>query len=84
VLDRIAAELMEHETLETERVQELFSDVRMFESPAADGARVARRPDGARPAPGPRPAAAATPADGGRRQSQPPPHPSPKQPGGAA
>src|SRR3954469_5914740 len=44
VLDRIAAELMEHETLETERVQALFSDVRMFETPASDGARGARRP----------------------------------------
>jgi cell division protease FtsH len=85
VLDHIADELMEHETLETERVQALFADVRMFRSATAGGGRVTHRPDGATPAPGPRPAAAASPTDGSRHQSPlPPTHPSPKHPGGAA
>jgi cell division protease FtsH len=39
VLDRIAAELVEHETLEAERVQELFSDVRHFDSAGTGGGR---------------------------------------------
>jgi cell division protease FtsH len=39
VLDRIAGELIEHETLEAERVQELFSDVRHFDSAGTGGGR---------------------------------------------
>jgi len=36
VLDRVATELVEHETLEAERVQELFRDARMFDGASAD------------------------------------------------
>jgi cell division protease FtsH len=38
VLDRLAAELIEHETLETDRVQHIFEDVRPWDSSRADGA----------------------------------------------
>ena len=38
VLDRLAAELVEHEALDTERVQQLFTDVRMWDGRAGDGA----------------------------------------------
>jgi len=51
VLDRIAAELMEHETLEAERVQELFSDVRHFDSAGTGGGRATL--SAASPAPNP-------------------------------
>jgi cell division protease FtsH len=61
ILDRLAAELIEHETLEAERVQEIFADVTMHEGrPAWTGARAHTRPEGATPAPGRSSAAAAS------------------------
>jgi cell division protease FtsH len=51
LLDRLAGELVEHETLEAERVQELFREVRMFdEGPRGDvraegGSGASRAPD---------------------------------------
>jgi cell division protease FtsH len=38
VLDRLAADLIEHETLETERVQQIFTDVRRWDDMRSDGA----------------------------------------------
>ena len=38
VLDRLAADLMEHETLETERVQQVFTSVRRWDGVGSDGA----------------------------------------------
>jgi cell division protease FtsH len=38
VLDRLAADLIEHETLETERVQQIFADVRRWDDMRGDGA----------------------------------------------
>jgi cell division protease FtsH len=70
VLDRLAAELIEHETLETERVQELFADVRMWEHDAAATPNPQRRPDPAPPAPGRTSAAAASQTDPHRGGSQ--------------
>ena len=72
VLDLLAGELMEHETLEAERVQELFTDVRHFDSAGTGGGRAtlsaaSRSP---RPAPAPNPAS--------------PPTNTPTHPGGAA
>ena len=68
VLDLLAAELMEHETLEAERVQELFTDVRHFERTGAGaGRRVVRRPDSAATDHAARPAPAASPPDEPRR-----------------
>ena len=67
---------MEHETLEAERVQELFTDVRHFDSAGTGGGR-ATLSAASRP---PRPAPAANPAS-------PPTHSptnSPTHPGGAA
>jgi cell division protease FtsH len=64
VLDRLASELIEHETLETERVQQLFADVRMWDGHDADApAGAQRRPDPAPPAPGRASAAAASQAE---------------------
>jgi cell division protease FtsH len=61
ILDRLAAELIEHETLEAERVQEIFADVTMYDArPAWTGARSHARPEGATPAPGRSTAAAAS------------------------
>jgi cell division protease FtsH len=37
VLDRLAADLIEHETLETERVQRILTDVRPWEGVVSDG-----------------------------------------------
>jgi cell division protease FtsH len=37
VLDRLAADLIEHETLETERVQQIFTGVRLWDGVASDG-----------------------------------------------
>jgi cell division protease FtsH len=74
VLDLIAAQLVEHETLEAERVQEIFADVALFESSDEGRARVARRPDTAATGGGPRPAVAASPTDG-PRHPRPPTHP---------
>jgi cell division protease FtsH len=68
VLDRLASELIEHETLEAERVQVIFSDVAMWEG-ASTGppTRAQRRPDGAPLAPGRTSAAAASQADQSHR-----------------
>ena len=67
VLDRLAAELIEHETLEAERVQELFADVTMWASApedAPDSSRSRTRgPDGAPPVANRNPAAAASHTD---------------------
>ncbi|HMF04335.1 MAG TPA: ATP-dependent zinc metalloprotease FtsH [Acidimicrobiia bacterium] len=38
VLDRLAADLIEHETLDTDRVQQVFVDVRPWDGTRADGA----------------------------------------------
>jgi cell division protease FtsH len=38
VLDRLASDLIEHETLETDRVQQVFADVRPWDSIRSDGA----------------------------------------------
>jgi cell division protease FtsH len=38
VLDRLAADLIEHETLETERVQRVFADVRPWDGTSSAGA----------------------------------------------
>src|SRR6184192_1375073 len=38
VLDRLAADLIEHETLETDRVQQVFADVRPWDGTRSDGA----------------------------------------------
>jgi cell division protease FtsH len=71
VLDRLAAELIDHETLETERVQELFADVRMWRHDgAASAPSPQRRPDPAPPAPGRTSAAAASQTDPHRGGSQ--------------
>jgi len=69
VLDRIAAELMEHETLEAERVQELFSDVRHFDSAGTGGGRATLSAASPAPNPGSNPASSPI---------------SPTHPGGAA
>jgi cell division protease FtsH len=64
VLDRLAAELIEHETLETERVQAILADVRMWDARAAEASsRASRRPDGSPPVPGRTNAAAASQTD---------------------
>jgi cell division protease FtsH len=66
VLDRLARELVEHETLETERVQAIFSDVVMWDtrSAAAESeARSHRLPDASTAAPGRKRPAAATQSD---------------------
>ena len=75
VLDLLAGQLVEHETLEAERVQELFADVALFESSDEGRGRVVRRPDRAAAATGaPRPAVAASPTDDPRHPI-PPTHP---------
>jgi cell division protease FtsH len=37
VLDRLATDLIEHETLETERVQQIFNEVRLWDGAVSDG-----------------------------------------------
>jgi len=70
LLDRLADELIEHETLEATRVQELFRDVRTFSDGARSGAmRSSRGPDHA-PVPGRSGAAAARPPDQPHRAGQ--------------
>ena len=60
-LDRLAAELIEHETLETERVQAIFADVLMWDARSSNAAaRSTRRPEASSPAPNRSTAAAAT------------------------
>ena len=68
ILDRLAAELIEHETLEAERVQALFADVTMYDGRIASShPRASGRPESAPPAPGRSSAAAASPKDQGPR-----------------
>jgi cell division protease FtsH len=67
VLDRLARELMLHETLEAERVQELFVDVRMWDGDGTSDARAGVRAEGAPQAPSRNPSAAATQSDPTRR-----------------
>ena len=67
VLDRVARELIVHETLEAERVQDLFADVHMWEVGDVTNPRANARPEGATPAPSRNHAAAATQSDGQRR-----------------
>jgi cell division protease FtsH len=67
ILDRLARELMIHETLETERVQELFADVHMWDGDGVSDARASVRPEGATPGPSRNNAAAATQSDPTRR-----------------
>jgi cell division protease FtsH len=67
ILDRLARELMLHETLEAERVQELFADVQMWDGAAAAAPRGHVRPEGASAPPSRNPTAAATQSDPTRR-----------------
>jgi cell division protease FtsH len=67
ILDHLALELMRHETLEAERVQELFADVRMWDADRDGVQRSSARPEGASPAPSRNNAAAATQSDSSRR-----------------
>jgi cell division protease FtsH len=67
ILDLLALELMRHETLEAERVQELFADVRMWDADRDGAQRSSVRPEGASPAPSRNNAAAATQSDPSRR-----------------
>jgi hypothetical protein len=67
ILDRLAQELIVHETLEAERVQQLFADVTMWHSRSDADPRARRRPEGASPAPTRNPAAAASRSDQTRR-----------------
>jgi len=61
VLDTLASELIENETLEAERVQAIFADVVKWDPESSSSpSRSQRRPDGARLAPSRTPAAAAT------------------------
>ncbi len=60
-LDRLAADLIEHETLETERVQAIFADVLMWDARSSNAAaRTTRRPEASSPAATRSTAAAAT------------------------
>jgi cell division protease FtsH len=64
VLDRLARELIEHETLEAERVHAIFAQVRMHDGvPRGAGAGASLRPEGAAAAPNRTSSAAATSAD---------------------
>jgi cell division protease FtsH len=67
ILDRLAQELITHETLEAERVQELFADVTMWHGRSDADPRARRRPEGTSPAPSRNPAAAASRSDQTRR-----------------
>ncbi|HLM17088.1 MAG TPA: cell division protein FtsH, partial [Acidimicrobiia bacterium] len=67
ILDVLAQELIREETVEAERVQELFADVRMWDSDADRGDRSRARPEGATPASSRNNAAAATQTDPTRR-----------------
>jgi cell division protease FtsH len=71
ILDRIARELIVHETLEAERVQELFAEVRMWDADQAVDVRATTRPGGAQAAPSRNPSAAATQSDQSRRPGGP-------------
>ena len=67
VLDILAQELIRDETLDAERVEELFADVRMWDADTHGAQRASLRPDGSPPAPSRNPAAAATQSDSTRR-----------------
>ncbi len=67
ILDRLARELIVHETLEAERVQELFADVRMWDGAGDVEERASVRPEHSSPGPSRNPAAAASPTDPTRR-----------------
>jgi cell division protease FtsH len=67
ILDRLAQELMVHETLDTERVQDLFADVTMWRDRSEADPRATRRPEGTPSAPSRNPAAAASRSDQNRR-----------------
>jgi cell division protease FtsH len=71
ILDRLAEELIRHETLEAERVQELFADVRMWDADADAVDRSRVRPEGATPAPSRKPSAAASQSEATRRSGGP-------------
>jgi cell division protease FtsH len=74
ILDLVAQELMREETLEADRVQQLFAPVEMWEGDSSGpGGRSGRRPDGASSVPGRSPAAAARQSDS-----------TPRRPGGSA
>jgi cell division protease FtsH len=70
ILDRLARELVVHETLEAERVQDLFAEVQMWEA-AAEGGRATARPEPTSPPPSRNNAAAATRSDTSRRPGGP-------------
>jgi cell division protease FtsH len=55
VLDRLAADLIEHETLETERVQQVFTNVRRWDGVGSDGAGRASAAAASDSKPSPRP-----------------------------
>ena len=62
VLDRLATELIVHETLEAERVQAIFADVAAYGArPASSDPRARTRPESAPTGPGRTSAAAAAP-----------------------
>ncbi len=70
ILDRLAGELVLHETLDTERVQELFADVEMWQGDGDTSdtdVRAGRPPVAAPPAPARNNAAAASRSDPPRR-----------------
>ena len=67
ILDRLAQELIVHETLEADRVQELFADVTMWQGRSDAGPRARRRPEGTSSASSRNPAAAASQSDQTRR-----------------
>jgi len=71
VLDVLARELILHETLEAERVQELFVDVRMWSGPDDGTERARVRPESTPPAPSRNRAVAASQSDPTRRPGGP-------------
>ena len=67
ILDRLARELIVHETLEAERVQELFAEVRMWDGAGDVDERASVRAERSPAAPSRNPAAAASQSDPTRR-----------------
>jgi cell division protease FtsH len=63
ILDHLALELMRHETLEAERVQELFADVVMWDGESDGEQRAKVRAERAPSAPTRKPSAAASQSD---------------------
>jgi cell division protease FtsH len=69
ILDSLAGELVRFETLEADRVQEIFAGVAMWQGDSSGpSGRSGRRPDAASPAPGRSSAAAARQSDAGHRR----------------